>query len=266
MHRRIYTLLIPYLFWNALFIGLYYIAECIPPIRDVFNDGKKLVHDFSIADFLGAFGVNKGPLVDQLWFVRNLMLLVIASPIIYQFIRYTRIVGVIILGLFWYFGTDMAYPQSSVFYFSLGAYFSINEQSMIEEIHKISKWLFIFFPILIVADALTAGTLTGYYLHRTQTFVGTLFVLALIPTLVEKGEIRDIAFLSSASFFLYVAHDPMLRFMRRFSLKLTDPSSDFQALAAYFLCIGIDIAIVYVVYWILQKYAPTVLKWTTGRG
>lgn len=265
LERRLRTLVIPYLFWNGLLIGIYYAAECIPSILGTFNDGKKLVHDFELVDYLGAFGINKGPIVDQLWFVRNLILLSIASPVIYQFVRYTKLAGVIGLGILWFFGTGMAYPQSSMFYFSLGAYFSIKNRSLTHEIHKISKFLFTIFPLLIVADAVLHHTIIGYYLHRTQTFVGTLFILALIPILLEKGKIRDITFLSTSSFFLYVAHDPLLRFMRRVSLKLIDHSSEFQAIISYFITAILNICIVYAIYWILQKYAPWFLKITTGR-
>lgn len=267
MEKRFYSLVIPYLFWNALMIGVYYAAECIPSIRELFNDGKKLVHDFGFTDFLGAFWARKdgGPILDQLWFVRNLIILAIGSPIIYLFVRYTKLFGVTVLGLLWVFGTGMAYPQSSIFFFSLGAWFSINGKSITEEIKKISNPLFILFPIIMLADALLDGTMIGFYLHRMQTFTGVLFILALIPVLLEKGKIRDIAFLSSSSFFLYVAHDPLLRFMRKFSLKLVDHSSEFQVIAIYFVTIGINIAIVYAAYWILQKYAPWFLKWTTGR-
>lgn len=263
--RRIHTLIIPYLLWNGLFVGLYYMAEYIPSVMALYNDGKKLVHDFGFTDYLGAFGINKGPIVDQLWFVRNLILLGIASPIIYLFVRYTKLVGVIGLGMLWYFGTGMAYPQSSIFYFCLGAYFSISHKSLILEIHKVSKCLFIFFPILVIADATLHHTAIGHYLHRTQTFIGLLFVLALIPTLLEKGKIRDIAFLSASSFFLFLAHDPLLRFMRRFSLKLINHNSEFQAIASYFITAILNIAIVYTVYWILQTHTPRFLKLITGR-
>lgn len=265
LERRLHTLVIPYLFWNGLLIILYYIAECIPSILATFNDGKKLVHDFGFIDFLGAFGINKGPIVDQLWFIRNLILLSIASPIIYLFIRYIRWIGLIGLGMLWFFGTGMAYPQSSIFYFSLGAYFSIQNKYLIQEIHKISNFLFIIFPLIVVADAILHHTLAGYYLHRTETLIGTLFILALIPTLQKKGKIREIAFLSSSSFFLYVAHDPLLRFMRRFSLKLIDHSNDFQATISYFITAVLNIMIIYAIYWILQKYTPGFIKRTTGR-
>lgn len=266
MQKRFYSLLIPYLFWNGMMILAFYAAECIPSIRELFNEGKKLVHDFDMIDFLGAFWARKdgGPILDQLWFVRNLIVLSVCSPIVYCFVRYTRFVGVIGLGLMWLLWGGMANLQSSIFYFSLGAWFGIYGKSLVGEIQKIAKPLFMIFPLLMVADVLYNGTLAGYYLHRMQTFTGVLFVLALVSVLLKKNKIREISFLSSSSFFLYVAHDPLLRFMRKFSLRFVDHSSEFQAITAYFLTIAVDIAIVYTLYWLLQKISPDFLKWTTG--
>ena len=265
--KRFYSLLIPYLFWNALIIFVYYGAECIPAIRSLFNDGKKLVHDFGITDFLGAFWARNdgGPILDQLWFVRNLILLSFASPLVYIIVRYTRLLGVAILGLFWMFSPGMAYPQSSIFYFCLGAWFSINGRSLTSSLDKIAKYLFIAFPIIMVLDPLLEGTPVGFYAHRLQTLTGVFFTIALVSWLVKRGTIRDIAFLSSSSFFLYVAHDPMLRFMRKFSIKVLDQNSEVQMIFAYFGVVIVDIAIVYAAYWLLQRYAPKVLEWTTGR-
>lgn len=266
MQKRFYSLIIPYLIWNCLMILGFYVAECIPAIRELFNDGKKLVHDFGFIDFLGAFWARKdgGPILDQLWFVRNLIVLVICSPIIYYIVRYTKIIGIAVLGMFWFFSNGMAYPQSSIFYFSLGAWFSINAKSMTSEIRKIGIFLFLFFPLLTLADNLFNGTPIGYYLHRLQTFTGVFFVLALVTVLLEKNKIRAITFFCSSSFFLYLAHDPLLRFMRKFFLKFVDQSSEWQAILCYFGTIVVNIAIVYAIYWLLRKYTPGFLKYATG--
>lgn len=136
--------------------------------------------------------------------------------------------------------------------------------SLIGAMDKISKPLFIIYPIVMLLDPLLANTSISFYLHRTQTLTGVLFVIALISFLLEKKKIQDISFLSSSSFFLYVTHDPMLRFIRKFSLKVADQTSELEMIISYFFSIIVDIAIVYTIYIILLKYAPRFLKWTTG--
>ena len=266
LKKRFYSLLLPYLFWNIFLISIYYAVECIPSIRHLFNDSHQLVHNFTFPDYLKALWAmdNGYPMLTQLWFVRNLIILALGAPVIYLIVRYTRLIGVLIFGVAWMLHPGQAYPLSTLFFYSLGAWFSINNMNLVESMDKISKPLFIIYPIIMIMDPLLADTAISFYLHRTQTFTGVLFVIALISFLLKKGKIRDIAFLSSSSFFLYVAHDPMLRFIRKFSLKLADQNSELQMIIAYFSAIIIDIAIVYAVYWILQKYMPGFLKWTTG--
>ncbi len=268
MKKRFFSLLLPYLFWNALMIAVFYAVECFPSVRGLFNDSRKLLHDCGLVDFLRAFWVyndSAGPILTQLWFVRNLIVLALCSPVVYCFVRYTRIVGLFILGIWWMAGEGVPNLESSVFYFCLGAWFSISGKSLLEEVRRISIPIFILFPLIVIGDALLDGTLVGHYLHRTETFTCVFFVLALISVLLEKGKIRDIAFLSSSSFFLYVVHDPMLRFIRKFSLRYADHGSEFQMIALYFIAVAVDIAVVYAVFWLLRKYVPWFLKWTTGR-
>lgn len=48
MQKRFYSLFVPYIFWNAFIIAAYYVAESIPTIQTLFNEGGKLVHDFDL--------------------------------------------------------------------------------------------------------------------------------------------------------------------------------------------------------------------------
>lgn len=266
LKKRFYSLLLPYLFWSAFIIIVYYSAECIPSIRNLFNDGHPLIHDFGFTDYLKALWAmdNGYPMLTQLWFVRNLIILAISAPIIYLVIRYTRLAGVAAFGIAWILHPGMAYPLNSLFFYSLGAWFSINNKSLTESVEQQNKIIFILFPTIMITDLLLSDASFNIYLHRIQTLTGVFFVIAVISFLLKKGRIRDIAFLSSSSFFLYVTHDPMLRFIRKFSLKLIDQSSELQIIISYFAAIIVDITIVYAIYWILRKYAPCFLKWTTG--
>lgn len=266
LKKRFYSLLIPYLFWNIFTISVFYVVECIPSIRHLFNDNHQLVHDFTFLDFMKTlWAMDNGlPMLAQLWFIRNLIIMSLGAPAVYLIIRYTRLTGVIIFGIAWMFHPGMAYPLNTLFFYSLGAWFSINHLSLTESMDKISKFLFVIYPIIVIMDFFLSSTPISFYLHRIQTFTGVLFVIALVSFLLKKGKIRDIAFLSSSSFFLYVTHDPMLRFIRKFSLKIADQSSEFQMIASYFSAIVVDIAIVYAIYWLLKRYAPWFLEWTTG--
>lgn len=265
--KRFYSLFIPYMFWNTFIIGAYYMAESIPSILDLFNDGgKKLVHDFNWCDFLHAFGAYKDgrPILTQMWFIRDLFLLALCSPVVYFLVRYMKFVAILFFGVIWFMKQEVPNWESGLLFFTIGAYLSISGKSLTEEIRKIANYLFIITPLLVVADFLLNGTILGFYVHRTLVFVGVFFVVALIIWLVERNKIRNVVFLTSGSFFLYVIHDPMIRFIRKATLLFVNHASEFQMIAIYFLSVTIDILIAYVLFWCLQKYLPGILKWITG--
>lgn len=267
MQKRFYSLFIPYLFWNAFIIGAYYVAESMPTILDLFNDGgKKLVHNFNLCDFLHAFGAYKDgrPILTQMWFIRDLFLLALCSPVVYFLVKYMKFVTILFFGIIWFMKQEVPNWESGLLFFTFGACLSVNGKSLTEEIQKIANILFILTPLLVAVDFLLNGTVIGFYVHRTLVFVGVLFIVALIAWLVEKNKIRDIVFLSSGSFFLYVIHDPMIRFIRKATLLFVVHTSDFQMTAIYFLSVAVDILTAYVIFWCLRKYFPGVLKWTTG--
>lgn len=266
MQKRFYSLFVPYIFWNAFIIAAYYVAESIPTIQTLFNEGGKLVHDFDLHDFLFAFWSHKGgnPILTQMWFVRDLLLLVICAPIIYLLARYAKFVAIFCFGLIWFVKWEVPNWESGLLFFFIGACFSIYGKSITEEVRKIAPFLFILTPLLLLADFLLSGTTTGFYVHRTLIFVGVFFIIALVTVLIEKKKMHDIVFLTSGSFFLYIIHDPMIRFVRKFTLRWIDHTSEFQAIAIYFAAVAIDVAVAYFVFWCLRKCAPGFLKWSTG--
>lgn len=132
MQKRFYSLFVPYIFWNAFIIAAYYVAESIPTIQTLFNEGGKLVHDFDLHDFLFAFWSHKGgnPILTQMWFVRDLLLLVICAPIIYLLARYAKFVAIFCFGLIWFVKWEVPNWESGLLFFFIGACFSIYGKSI----------------------------------------------------------------------------------------------------------------------------------------
>ena len=58
-----------------------------------------------------------GPINMSLWFIRELILVVLLSPVVYLLVRYLRIWGVLALGVLWAFKIGPA----PLFFFSIGA-------------------------------------------------------------------------------------------------------------------------------------------------
>lgn len=265
--RRFHSLFIPYVFWTLLFLIVFYLAEFSPLIRGLFNDGRGLVQDYSWIDFLRAFWAEKrtgNPFLTQLWFVRDLMVMVSLAPLIHFLIKKMGFIFVIVLGLLWYVGVGWYSELGTLFFYCLGAWFGLCNKRMIFTVDSYRLLLVIVFISLSVADALLQYHPINEWLHRASLLIGPLFVLTSISWMVEKKYIYDVRFLSASSFFVFVAHDPMLRFIRKFSLKFLDHHSEIQMILDYFASIALDLAILYGVYWLLSRCAPKFLSIISG--
>lgn len=120
---RFFSLVIPYLIANIIAWGCYYFAikEVPSMVSGFFGDNWK--------DPVFVFWT--GPINMSLWFIRELILVVLLSPVVYLLVRYLRIWGVLALGILWAFKIGPA----PLFFFSIGACESI------WKIAPVERWL-----------------------------------------------------------------------------------------------------------------------------
>lgn len=147
--KRIRTLLIPYIFWNLFALILFFIAENTPYISDLFSGKNLKVSHFGIQNFVRAFWApvdGNTPFVYPFWFIRVLFIVCIFSPLIYLLVKYTKIAGIVIVGIYWFLDIKqiVGFSSASLFFFTLGAYLSIYRYNLIE----VSNKFFIFLLLL----------------------------------------------------------------------------------------------------------------------
>lgn len=265
--RRFHSLLIPYVFWTLSFLILFYIIEYSPMVCSLFNAERGLVQDYTCSDFLRAFWAEKRtslPFLIQLWYVRNLMIMVAFAPLVYLLIKRLKHYLLFILGVVWFFGSQWYSEVNTLYFFFFGAWFSINGKSLIQTIYPFRWLLLVTFLCFAFFDLVFMYYPVNIWLHRAVLMLGSPVALTVIYWMVKKGYVCDIKFLSASSFFVYVAHDPMLRFIRKFSLKFLNHQSEVQMILDYFASIALDLLILYGVYWLLSKYTPKFLSIISG--
>lgn len=270
LNRRVKTLLIPYLFWNFSVLILFFIAQSLPGISGLFSGMNKLIGDYDFMDFLGAFwGMGKDgmPIVYPFWFIRDLMVVVLFSPAVYTFVQYGKKYGVMLLGIMWYFGwwSDIAgFGAVSFFFFTAGAYFSINKLNIILIFRKLFVLSLVIYPLLALADLLTKTYEFNHYIHDLGIVVGIVFLFNLVSHYLEKGKIAAISFLTSATFFVFACHEPWLTLIRKTLFKILKPETDALMTVLYFLAPALIIAVTLSVYALLKRYFPRFTQIITG--
>lgn len=145
--KRFWGLFVPYIIWNVIAIPFMTLLRCNTLIREggikfLWDDLLAVVTD-PVKVFWGIYEVTSSDVFGNdiyslwcmdlpLWFVRDLMLICLLTPLIYWFIKKLGVLGMILLFIPVAMGLrPIATPRlTSIFYFMLGAYFSINSISL----------------------------------------------------------------------------------------------------------------------------------------
>ena len=139
------------------------------------------------------------------------MVFVVLSPLVWQYVKKTGIIGLIIFFFVYFFDFWVTIPGFSVeglFFFTLGAYFATHgiDFSTLCKKHRIVATV-IACP-LIVSMVLSYGNhndLWGYA-HRLFTLFGTTSIIGIVAYLFEKRRLKNHPLFIESSFLVYAAH------------------------------------------------------------
>src|SRR5262245_17482308 len=123
IRRRFVSLYLPLVFWNTLFLaillGIFYAAPHYPLLA-------QMNIDFGTAgprDYVNAlFGISAHPVGFQFWFVRDLFVTVLVSPLLWMMLTRAPLFGAVVLGVSWLVGHDLwiFFRTDVVFFFYVG--------------------------------------------------------------------------------------------------------------------------------------------------
>lgn len=267
-----YRLLIPYLIWNGLILAMYWCVEAVPALRSYLSGDNLPVHNYAVGDFIRAFWDdghweegNGTPILHQFWYIRNLLLLGLLSPLIRRYIRWTGMAGLALLALWWIFAPGQAMVAKSFAFFSFGAWFSLRRQDFLPLFRRYawpSGVLFLLFAGLTMCFWQQPW---ANWLNRANDILGVAFFANLVAWFLEKRKItRQLTYLQGLTFFIYAAHDPLIIFVKRMLLRLSAPPTDASLTAVYFIA---PLAVMFTctaVYYLLKYACPRLLYVLVG--
>lgn len=265
---RARTLLIPFLFWNIFTLLMFFLAQSFPVTLSYFSGNKILIANYSFFDYFDAiFGITRYPISYQFWFIRDLMILVLLTPMIHFTLKWLPKTMLGIAFIFWLLNIGENSSESA-FFFVLGCYFSIHLQNIFFLDRKISQFLIpvlLIYSILIISNALFQEAASYKFMHKIGIIFGipiSLYLTQLILTLPRLKKI--IISLAPASFFLYSVHEPLLTVLKKIAYKLLLPELNSAILFIYFSSTTLTIITAIAFYKILIRIAPKFTAIITG--
>jgi surface polysaccharide O-acyltransferase-like enzyme len=237
-----------------------------------FSGGLKNIRDYTCVDFFNIFwSVNNGsPILYPFWFLRDLMIMVVFSPLIGLLLK--RGSWLVIVLFFIYFieskyNVPLVVSSVALFWFSLGGYIvRLDLSKILDRIRRYWPALAVLGLVLTTVDAL----LQSYGVNGLWYGAIHIFTLAtnMILFFVILDYIREnkglgqawLMKLSDAAFIIYAAHEPFIWGLRKLAVKYVG--------ASLFVYWGLLITALFysiIIYYILKRLPRTFAVLTGGR-
>lgn len=268
---RIRTLLIPFLFWNLLNLGMILLGQLIPITSGYFS-GIHMPTILSL-NFWGiinnVFGITGYPIAYQFWFIRDLMVLILLSPILLFFIKKIPFVSILFLSIMWIFKFNWLYIPSSeaILFFMVGGFWGIKKWD-IRLFDKYVKIIFLLYLIISFLDLLLVDNVNLYFynlLHNIGIVLGIINAFCLLKSISKNNKVNKILInLSPISFFIFALHEPLLTAFRKLFYFYLNPTTSFEVLILYLGLPFFVIILCILFYKILFRSFPSLLQYICG--
>lgn len=272
LKKRGRSLLEPYLFYNALAICLFALMGLVrPELQSGVVPPLSQWTPVLVASLFWDYG-NNLPIVPQFWFIRNLMIIVLLTPLLYWLVKRTKLLVVIVLGSLWGGNIwEFGIPgMMGLFYFTLGAYLALNSMSLFHVANKFYR-IGYSYPFVAIFDIVTKGEDYNIYLHNIGVLLGILLVLNLLGRWLTKNpSMLPNRFLLASTFFIFAMHSPYNGKIVAIMLHLLPAVSsdyllgDLQCVFYYFLTASLWIFILLSVFAFIRKVSPKLAIFLSG--
>lgn len=266
--KRIKSLLLPYLFWSIFGILFFLILQLIPISKPFFTN--QLIVNYSTTQLLSRIFINPFPY--QLWFIKDLIVLILLSPILYWLIKYLKFYVILIFLVTWISSFNyFIFTNEALLFFALGAFFSIKNIN-IQNFKFNNKYLIftaLWLGLIIFKTTLVYQNFENEWLikilHKSSILIGIVSFWLLYDKVFEKIDISKTKFylLFQYTFFLFVFHEPLLSIFKKafyYVLGLTELSSFIIYLSAPIITISVSILIGFYA----KKTIPKLYYFATG--
>ena len=270
LKTRFFSLFLPYIIWNAIAL-LIAIFVSINLKRELSINIENIVSCFWACngEIIGLPNNLNLPINGPTWFLRDLMLVVIITPLLNVLLKGHKgvfcVAILFVLYLCYNWGIKVLYPATSLLFFSFGAYISLNNGiDTIKKFGKISTYTYI---VLGTICLLFNDEIPNNYLNLlmgVKIFVGIFVAYNLSHWLLKTGCCKVNTFLASSSFFIYISHGIIYGYVLKLMFILVQPETTFGMFTVYIIACLLIIAVLLFVYYVIKRYIPSLTLILTG--
>ena len=267
IYKRGRTLFIPYLIGCLFFVFFNVLIATIPWASKYINSPIMPLFNNSITQIICSIFYDTGngsPCAFQLWFLRDLILIVATSPLWYLCLKYAKWCFVIITFFLTYI--SMSYiPITSLFWFVLGGQLTqVNLEHTYKKAGLICCLIFLIFSIVQLLNP-------NYKIWETARIpiicIGIIGIWniynVLIPVQYTLSEHKVMTTLCSFTFFIYLFHEPTLNIFRKIIVAILG-KNEIGYIVSYLFSPWLFIISSMIIGFLLKKHYLAIYKVCTG--
>lgn len=294
VRKRMHTLLIPYLLWNGVGIILIVIKQL--PCFDTFISLSGTNLDLSIQNILSCFYMYNGklcppsadvanyaqivqaqsyPINTALWYIRDLMFVVICTPILHFLLKKLKACLLISMSLLYvlldiYHADYHLYQLTTAFlFFSCGALMSLSKMNLLDVFGKIFYFSIILYPLcsLVYLFYSNDNSNIAVLLKTLNMFLFIIFAINLTSLVLRRvPQLLELKNVNALGVFIYLAHCLFLPRILKVALFIVTPDTNMEMVICYICAFLSTILLLTGIYFLLQKYKVSVLDILIGRA
>lgn len=283
--RRFHTLFIPYIIWNILGIVYLCISPYLGAVTDrpdsllsifqergwirMFWDSNRVMEQWSrpAVNILGITMHNGMPANTPLWFVRDLIVIHLLSPVLYAVLKNTKQFGIGLLAVLFVLNIWLpmeGFSITGVCFYAIGAYLSIYSKGLVSSFRKLKNASYIGSIALLILLVITFGRHgSAQYIQRLFQLTGVIAAFNLADRFIRKENPICTRFADS-SFFIYAAHAFIISIVAFLLRKMMPGTSQVMLAVKYLLSAACTVTICECIYQALKKYCPDFLSFICG--
>lgn len=259
--KRLQTLLLPYIVWNAIFIVFVIILN----IHDYTYTIGNVSACFWDCHYSFLDTNSHSPIDYPLWYVRDLIVCCLFSPIIYVSIKYLKFTFPLLMIILWICDVHSPIVGLSIIslaFFSVGAFLRSSSFDINEKTVPWGRSAVLIFLILSFLSPLMPSS----YISRIVTLIGSISVLFAADFIIKSKPIlaTKVTSLNRTVFFIFASHSIIVKYLYRiFNLDCV-VVSELPELFIYFFVGLLTIIICHILYRVCIKILPKSLNIMIG--
>lgn len=272
--KRVGSLYLPLVVWNTLYLVVAVIACVHMPDNGFLSQLNFQPSEAGFGQYVNAvFALTSHPIAFQFWFVRDLLVTVLLSPVLWLALRHAPYVGMAVLGVAWLFGHDLFvfFRADVAFFFYLGGFLRMYRLPL--EIGSGATMALLALYLALVALRTLAPLAIDVQPYRPELLnmatramrpIGVLACWGLCLQFARMRVGATIAQYGGLSFFVFATHFPLIAAVKLALWPLLPVESDGWMIAHYVVSVAVTVMISLSIGLLVARFVPGLFAWMNG--